>query len=231
MEAESATNRHSLQGYYLSEQHRRIILCARKRESNMRTQNRLVLAIGVLSLVTLGTDGRAAAPAPSAPPAPAFTLTTTAFPDGGQIPAKYTQAGDQTSPALTWTNVPAGTQGFVVNMRDPDVARNHTTEDQVHWLVWGIPGTAKGMPEGVPKGEKLADGSQQISATGPMYRGPGAPASGPVHHYTIEVFALDTPVTVAPGADAWETRTKVFQAMNGHILGKAVYVGLFHRPQ
>jgi Raf kinase inhibitor-like YbhB/YbcL family protein len=192
----------------------------------MRIYTRVVSAVGILSVMSLAADGRAAAPAQ-----PAFTLTTTAFADGTPIPAKYTQAGDQTSPALTWTNVPAGTQSFVLNMRDPDVARNKTTEDQVHWLVWGIPGTAKGMPEGVPKGEKLADGSQQISASGPMYRGPGAPASGPVHHYTFEVFALDTPVNVTPGADAWETRTKVFQAMNGHILGKAVYVGLFHRPQ
>jgi Raf kinase inhibitor-like YbhB/YbcL family protein len=193
----------------------------------MRVRSHLISAIGILSLVSLG----ASAAEPARRPAPAFTLTTTAFPDGGRIPAKYTQAGDQISPALSWTNVPEGTKSFVVSLRDPDVARNHTTEDQVHWLVWGIPGTAKGMPEGVPKGEKLADGAQQISASGAMYRGPGAPASGPVHHYTFEVFALDIPLNVAPGTDAWDTRTKVFQAMNGHILGKAVYVGLFHRPK
>jgi hypothetical protein len=160
-----------------------------------------------------------------------LTLTTTAFPDGGQIPVKYSQAGEQISPALSWTNVPPGTQSFVLHMRDPDVARNKTTEDQVHWLVWGIPGTALGMSEGQPKGEKLPDGSQQISASGAVYRGPGAPATGPMHHYTFELYALDTKIDVAPGADAWETRTKVWQAMNGHILGKAVYVGLFRRPQ
>ena len=188
-----------------------------------------ISTVGALGLTALSAS--AAEPAPAAPPAPPLTLTTTAWPDGGQIPAKYTQAGDQTSPALSWTNVPAGTQSFVVHFRDPDVARMRTTEDQVHWLVWGIPGTAKGMPEGVPKGEKLADGSQQISASGPAYRGPGAPATGPHHHYTFEVFALDIPLNVAPGADAWETRTKVYQAMSGHILGKAVYVGLFRRPQ
>lgn len=194
----------------------------------MRAHLHLVSAIGILALAS---GAYAAAPAaPAAPPTPAFTLTTPAFADGTPIPAKYTQAGDQTSPALNWTNVPAGTQSFVVSFRDPDVARNKTTEDQVHWLVWGIPGTAKGLPEGVPKGEKLADGAQQISASGATYRGPGAPASGPQHHYTFEVFALDIPLNVAAGTDAWDTRTKVFQAMNGHILGKAVYVGLFHRP-
>jgi Raf kinase inhibitor-like YbhB/YbcL family protein len=117
------------------------------------------------------------------------------------------------------------------------VAQNRGTEDQVHWLVWNIPGNATGMPEGVPQGPQLKDGSQQISATGPTYRGPGAPASGPPHHYTIEVYALDTKLDVQPSSNsqpaaaAVETRTNVMKAMQGHILGKAVYVGLFRRPQ
>lgn len=171
-------------------------------------------------------------PAPgNQPPRPPMVLTTTAFPDGGQIPVKYSQAGEQVSPVLSWSNVPPGTQSFVLHMRDPDVARNKTTEDQVHWLMWNIPGTATGLPENVPKGAQLPDGSQQISASGPVYRGPGAPATGPMHHYTFEVYALDAKLDVQPGADAWETRTKVWAAMNGHILGKAVYVGLFRRPQ
>ena len=119
---------------------------------------------------------------------PAMVLTTPAFPDGDPIPVKYTQAGEQVSPALNWTNVPPGTQSFVLHMRDPDVARNRGTEDQVHWLVWNIPGTATGLPENVPKGADRPDGSRQISASGPVYRGPGAPASGPLHHYTFELL-------------------------------------------
>jgi Raf kinase inhibitor-like YbhB/YbcL family protein len=186
----------------------------------------LALAVPLAAQQPAGRGG-----APAQPPRPGLTLTTTAFPDGGVIPPKYTQAGDQTSPALSWTNVPAGTQAFVLNMRDPDVARNRTTEDQVHWIVWNIPGTATGLPEGVPAGAQRPDGSQQISASGPSYRGPGAPAVGPAHHYTFELYALDAKIDVQPGADAWDTRSKVFQAMNGHILGKAVYVGLFKRPQ
>ena len=182
-----------------------------------------------LLLLQGGTAG--AGQAPAAPAAPPLTLSTTAFPDGGVIPDKYTQAGEQVSPALTWTNVPAGTVSFVLNMRDPDVARNKTSEDQVHWLVWGIPGTAKGLTEGQPKGPTLPDGSQQISATGQVYRGPGAPAAGPRHHYTFELFALDTKIDVKATADPWETRTAVYAAMQGHVLGKAVYVGLFRRPQ
>jgi Raf kinase inhibitor-like YbhB/YbcL family protein len=170
-----------------------------------------------------------------------MTLTTTAWPDGDPIPAKYTQAGEQVSPALTWTNVPAGTVSFVVHMHDPDVSVQRTTDTQVHWLAWRIPASAKGLPEGVPQGAELPDGMRQISATGPVYRGPGAPANGPPHHYTIEVYALDTMLDVQPAGPATadktpqivavETRTNVFKAMSGHILGKAVYVGLFRRPQ
>jgi Raf kinase inhibitor-like YbhB/YbcL family protein len=172
----------------------------------------------------------AQAPAPAQPPRPAMTLTTSGWPDGGPIPVKYTQAGEQISPDLKWTNTPPGTVSFVLHMHDPDVARNKTTEDQVHWVVWNIPGTATGLPENVPKGADLPDGSHQTSASGPVYRGPGAPATGPQHHYTFEIYALDAKIDVPSGGEPFETRTKVLQAMQGHVLGKAVYVGLFKRP-
>ena len=185
------------------------------------------------------TAGAVAAqtPAPAAPPAggqPAnrpMVLTTTAFADGTQIPARYTQAGEQVSPALAWTNPPANTVSFLLHMHDLEVARNKTTDDQVHWLVWNIPGTATALPEGVPAGAELPDGSRQISASGPQYRGPGAPATGPLHHYTFELYALDIKLEIMAGADAFETRANVMKAIQGHILGKAVYMGLFKRPQ
>src|SRR5262249_15807684 len=133
-----------------------------------------------------------------APAAPAMTMTIGAFPDGTDIPVKYSQAapgaapGEGTSPAITWANVPAGTQSVVLNTHGKEGARNKTTDDQAHWVVWNIPGTATGLPESVPKGAKLADGSFQISATGQVYRGPGAGANGPKHHYMFELYALDT---------------------------------------
>jgi Raf kinase inhibitor-like YbhB/YbcL family protein len=164
-------------------------------------------------------------------------LTTNGWPDGQQIPLKYTQAGEQVSPELEWKNVPAGTVSFVVNMLDPDVSVQKGTETQPHWIVWNIPSTAAGLPENVPHGAELPDGMRQISASGPQYRGPGAAANGPLHHYTIEVYALDTKVDVTPSTNAQpvtaaiETRANVMKAMQGHVLGKAVYVGLFRRPQ
>src|SRR5690349_13880144 len=100
----------------------------------------------------------------------AMTFTISAFPDGGQIPIKFTQAapgaapGEGTSPAMKWANAPAGTQSFFLHMHDLDVARNKTTDDQAHWVFWNIPANATGLPEGVPKGSQLPDGSYQISA-------------------------------------------------------------------
>lgn len=165
-----------------------------------------------------------------------MSLSTTAFSDGGIIPVKFSQAapggapGEGTSPALTWINVPAGTQSFVLNMHDLDFSRNKTTDDQVHWLVWNIPGTSKGFSEGLPRGITLPDGSYQISVTGDVYRGPGAAANGPLHHYIFELFALDIIVDIKPAGDAFENRKAVMQAMEGHILGKAAYGGRFKRP-
>lgn len=167
-----------------------------------------------------------------------MSISSNAFADGSIIPVKYSQAapgvapGEGLSPDLSWINVPAGTQSFVLNMHDLDFSRNKTTDDQVHWLVWNIPGTATGLPEGVVKGATLPDGSYQISVTGPLYRGPGAAAAGPLHHYTFELFALDTKIDVKPVVgDAFETRRNVMKAMEGHILGRAGYTGRFKRPQ
>jgi len=195
---------------------------------------RMLLCLTIIGFLTFLLSAQdAGKKGGAAPAAPAMTLAIPGFSDGGQIPVKFSQAapGEGTSPAMNWTNVPAGTQSFFLHMHDLDVVRNKTTDDQAHWVLWNIPATATGLPEGVPKGSQLADGSFQISATGPVYRGPGAAASGPLHHYMFEIYALDTKLDVKPSADAFETRVTVMKAIQGHILGKAVYGGLFRRPQ
>jgi Raf kinase inhibitor-like YbhB/YbcL family protein len=112
-------------------------------------------------------------------------------------------------------------------LHDPDVAIEKKTEDVLHWLIFNIPGTATGLPEGVPATAQLSDGAMQLKnrrgAIG--YLGPGAPAAGPHHHYTFELFALDKKLDLG----ASSTRADALMAMEGHILGKAVLVGRFHR--
>ena len=193
----------------------------------------LVVAAAVTAGMTAQGGGGQRGGGPQAPAPPPMRITSTSFADGAQIPPKYTQAGNQTSPQLTWANAPATTQSFLLHMHDMEGSRNKTSEDQLHWLVWNIPASTTSFPEGMPMGADLPDGSHQTSASGSgMYRGPGAPANGPLHHYVFEIFALDTKLDVANNpADPFETRGRVLAAMQGHIVGKAVYLGLFHRPE
>jgi Raf kinase inhibitor-like YbhB/YbcL family protein len=184
----------------------------------------LLLATGVAFTQEKGKGG-----APKAAPVPGMVLSSPDFEDGGIIPDKFTQVvPNAPSPRLEWKQVPAGTVSFTLIMHDPDPAINRTTEDVLHWLIFNIPGTATGLPGGVPAG-KLPDGSIQIKNRGNTngYMGPGNPAINPYHHYTFELYALDTKLNLDENA----TREQVMQAMNGHVLGKAVLVGRFKRPQ
>jgi len=168
-----------------------------------------------------------------------MTLVTTAWPDGGMIPLRYTQAGPELSPAIQWSAAPDGTASFVLIFHDADSAVSTSTDDILHWMLWNIPGTATGIAQGRPDGFELEDGTRQMSVSGSRYRGPGAPAAGPIHHYVMELYALDTmiDIKVSPqgpqdaNANVQAIRTSIMQAMVGHIRGKAAYVGLFHRPQ
>ena len=159
-----------------------------------------------------------------------MTLVATAWPDGGQIPVKHTQAGEETSPAFTWSPVPDNTVSFALIVHDLDAPIGNGSDDILHWMLWNIPAGTNSLREGISRGAMLPDGTRQISATGPNYRGPGAAASGPAHHYVFELFALDTMIEVpAVGAQPPATRAAVVAAMAGHIRGKASYVGLFKR--
>ncbi len=191
-------------------------------------------SFGLLLLVFIQAAGTAQAQTP----AQTFSLSTDAFADGADIPVRYSQAaenaapGGGTSPALNWSNAPEGTRSFVVHMQDLDFAPNRGTRTQVHWVVWNIPGTATGLAEDQPQGARLPNGAWQISATGPIYRGPGAPATRPRHHYLFEVYALDIELDVSPiEGDPLSTRDAVMAAMEGHVLGKSAYMGRFHRPE
>jgi Raf kinase inhibitor-like YbhB/YbcL family protein len=161
-----------------------------------------------------------------------MTLASADWKDGGVIPAKHSQPGRDVSPALSWSAAPAGTASFVLLVHDVDAPVGNGLDDTLHWLLWDIPATARSLPEGIPGDANLPDGSRQISISGPYYRGPAAPASGPVHHYVFELFALDTVVSVpAIGSSPAATRAAVLAEMGGHVRGKATLVGVYRRPR
>ena len=160
-----------------------------------------------------------------------MTLTSSAFTDGGMIPTKHSQAGHDVSPPLAWTGAPDSTRSFVLIVHDQDAATGDGTDDMLHWMVWNIPGTATSLAEGFPQGSQAPDNIRQLSGTGPYYRGPAAPSTGPAHHYVFELYALDINVNVqAAGQQTAPTRAAIMQAMQTHIRGKGVLVGLYKRP-
>jgi Raf kinase inhibitor-like YbhB/YbcL family protein len=184
-----------------------------------------------LIAASIGTAFSQAAPQ-SAPPRPAFTLTSPAFADGTVLPDKYSvvNTGKNISPPLSWVNAPATAQSFVLILHDVDVTLQKGPGDELHWFAFNIPATAKGLPEGLPNNAALPDGMVQPNNGGglgtpfPGFMAPGAPA-GKYHHYVFELYALDT--KLALGANA--TRDQVLAAIGGHVVGKAALTALFHR--
>ncbi len=174
--------------------------------------------------------GRGAAPNRGRAGIRVMTLTSSAFADGGMIPARHAQPGRDVSPPLAWSGAPDSTRSFVLIMRDLDTAIGDGTDELLHWMVWNIPGTATSLPEQMSQGT-LASGMRQISASGPYYRGPAAPSNGPAHHYAFELYALDATINVAAvGMSPPATRAAVMAAIATHVRGKGVLVGLYRRP-
>ncbi len=195
----------------------------------MKTALRMALAAWALS----SWSALAQTPAAPATRPPGLTLTTTAFEDGGIIPNKYTQsspAGTAVSPPLAWTNTPAGTVSYVLFLFDPDAPVMKSTSNILHWMAFNIPAATHSLPEGVPAGQAaLADGTTQglNFRRNVGYMGMAAGANGPYHHYTFELVALDSKLSLPPDA----SRKDVEAAMDGHVLGIGILVGRFRRPQ
>ena len=151
-----------------------------------------------------------------------LTLTSSAFSPGGTIPRKHTCDGPDVSPALNWTDPPAGTQSWALIMDDPDAP----VGTWVHWVLYDLPAAARALPENMPKQEQLPDGSRQgrndFRRTG--YGGPCPPA-GPAHRYFFKLYALDAKLGLRAGA----TKADVERAMQGHILGQAELMGRYGR--
>lgn len=156
---------------------------------------------------------------------PGMLLTSTSWPDGGEIPVKYSGAMG-VSPQLSWSNAPAGTVEYVLMMSDPEpvTPAGSAMGNITHWLVAKIPASTTSLPEGAGAAQSglLPEGARSIQ----NYRGPGAPATDPLHHYTLTIFALNAPLDLAPDAN----RDAVMAAMEGKALTRGVFVGRFHLP-
>jgi Raf kinase inhibitor-like YbhB/YbcL family protein len=119
---------------------------------------------------------------------------------------------------------PATLMSYAVVFHDIENSTARGTTDTLHWVLWDIPGTNKGLAGSLPMGD-LPDGTRQgRGIMQGVYFGPGA-GPGPYHHYVFEFFALDTKLNLPATA----TRAEIMAAMEGHVVGKAAYVGRYHQ--
>jgi Raf kinase inhibitor-like YbhB/YbcL family protein len=148
-------------------------------------------------------------------------LTSPAFPEGGAIPARYTCDGEDVSPPLEWSGLPEGTKSLSMICDDPDAPAGVW----VHWVVYDLPPSSTGLPEGVPPREEIAGGGRQgkndFRKVG--YGGP-CPPSG-THRYVFALSALDRTL----GLTAAATKAQVVAAMRGHVLAEGKLTGKYTR--
>lgn len=164
---------------------------------------------------------------PTATPIPAtatevvtLEITSPEFAAGETIPVKFSCDGDDTSPALTWTEPPAGTQSFVLIMDDPDAGGTW-----VHWVVYNLPASSRGLDAPIPVDTEINGGGLQGRNSSRIngYQGPCPPSGS--HRYFFKLYALDTVLDLPAGAHSVE----VTVGMKDHILATAELMGNFSR--
>lgn len=149
-----------------------------------------------------------------------FELSTVAWQPGERIPSRHTCAGADRSPVLTWSAPPAETVSLALILDDPDAP----ARTWVHWLVWNLPASARGLPEGVAADAAgMVQGTTDFGRVG--YGGPCPPEGHGNHRYFVRLYALDVSLPLPAGAD----RPALEAAMAGHLLASTQLMGTYSR--
>jgi Raf kinase inhibitor-like YbhB/YbcL family protein len=153
-------------------------------------------------------------------------VESTAFEADGPIPRKYSGEGENVSPPLRWSAVPAGAKELVLICEDPDAPK---AESYIHWVLCGLSAQQTSLPEGIPTTKSLTmlGGSRQgkNSAGKIGYTGPMPPVGHGAHHYHFQLFALSEPTGLSNSAD----RDELINAMSGHVLALGDLIGTYER--
>jgi Raf kinase inhibitor-like YbhB/YbcL family protein len=175
----------------------------------------LLALLAVAGLACGGGGGKnATKPLPEAPAR--ITVQSTAFADGAAIPKHFTCDGDDDSPELSWSGVPAGAKELALVVDDP------TAGHYVHYTVTGIaPTVTKVAQDEVPEG-----GTELPNSAGKdEWMGPCPPKGDGTHDYLFAVYALAAPLGVSDDATPDEVRT----ALAEHAVARGVLTGTYRR--
>jgi len=149
-------------------------------------------------------------------------LTSTAFQQGQSIPRQCTADGKNISPPLKRSSPPYGTKSFALICEDPDAPR----KTWVHWVVYNLPAESRELSEDTPPEATLPNGTcQGVNDFGKIGFGGPAPPPGKPHHYVYRLYALDRPLSLAPGA----TKDQLLAAIKNHILAEGKLTGIYAR--
>ena len=188
--------------------------------SAIRTLFAVALAASLSNGCTAGTES--GQPSPKGGTKMAFVLESKAFKSGESIPRRHTCEGEDLSPALYWSEPPAGTRSLALIADDPDAP----VGTWVHWVLYNLEPGLRGLPEGVSKAEEVqAVGKQGLNDFRKVGYGGPCPPPGKPHRYFFRLYALDTSLAVNPRA----TKQEVERAMKGHILAQTDLMGRYKR--
>ncbi|MGH1487305.1 MAG: YbhB/YbcL family Raf kinase inhibitor-like protein [Cellvibrionaceae bacterium] len=137
-------------------------------------------------------------------------------------------AGGNTSPQLSWSGVPKGTEAFAVFAYDPDAP---TGSGWWHWQIVNIPNTVTSLPAGVgdaskglaPKGSLHIKNDYGVSGFG----GACPPEGHGAHRYQFTVHALSKKLELP----ADPSGALVGYMVNAHSLGSATIESLYKRDK
>lgn len=148
-------------------------------------------------------------------------LKSPAFENRGRIPEKHTGYGEDISPTLEWTRIPEGTKSLALICHDPDAPLVLPgTYGFVHWVLYNIPGTATGLPEGT---KDYTSGINDAGNQG--YNGPKPPPGHGVHHYFWWLLALKEELNLDPGLTQWQ----LLERIEPYLIGMNRIVGVYEK--
>jgi Raf kinase inhibitor-like YbhB/YbcL family protein len=179
----------------------------------------VALAISFLAIAACGGDADESPILEGHPTT--IEVTSTAFAEGSDIPARFTCDGADISPPLQWTEVPQGTKSLALIVDDPDARGTW-----VHWVMYAIPNTAGELSEAVPNGDATAQGAiQGKNGFGRIGYGGPCPPGGSPHRYFFKIYALDAILDLEPG----ENKKNLLEAMDGRVLAEGRLMGRYTR--
>jgi Raf kinase inhibitor-like YbhB/YbcL family protein len=151
-------------------------------------------------------------------------LVSPAFALGATIPEPF--AGREgRSPPLRFSPIPRSARELVLLLEDADAP---LPRPFVHWVLYGLPPGATGLPEGLPPTDApLASGARQgkNSLHSYGYTGPQPPPGHGLHHYYFQLFAVDVRLDLRAPVD----RERVVHALGGHVLAQGELCGTYER--